>query len=175
MNINPVNSSTNVDSITGVAPNANRTPSSIPPAGNAGPANAQISRPGQLLGRLQQLSESDPAAFKQVTEDIADKLRQSAQGLSGAAADRANALADRFAAASQSGNVSSLEPQQAQGAQGAQGHHHHHHGGGGGGAAGGIASVLSNALDEVNQALASASGTSSTSSDSSGSNVTASA
>ncbi|HEV8548671.1 MAG TPA: hypothetical protein VGQ57_06580, partial [Polyangiaceae bacterium] len=128
-------------------PSPPRTPGSVPPPAFLGPPKPQVSRPGRLLGRLQQLAESDPAKFKQVTADIADKLRQTAQGLSGAAADRANQLADRFAAASDSGEMASLRPPRGEGV-----HHHHHHGAGGGE----LASVLSSALDEVNQALSDA-------------------
>jgi hypothetical protein len=145
MNIKGPTNLPNLGAADSIGSNTNRRQSSIPPAPNLGAATTQISRPGQLLGRLQQLAQSDPAKFKQATQDIADKLRQAAQGLDGRAADRTNALADRFAAASQSGDFADLRPDHR---EGPAVHHHHHHDGGGG-----IASVLASALDEVNQAL----------------------
>jgi hypothetical protein len=107
-----------------------------------------------LFGRLQQLSQQDPAKFKEVAQSIADKLHQAAKDSSGKEAERDNKLADRFAAAAQSGDMSAFQP--AAGARaGAHAHHHHHHGGDGGGASNAIGTVLASALDDVNQALAS--------------------
>lgn len=146
MNVKGVSNLPNLGAAESVSSNTSRRQSSIPPAPSLGAATTQISRPGQLMGRLQQLAQSDPAKFKAVTQDIADKLHQAAQGLEGRAADRANALADRFATASQSGDVADLRPKHD---EGPQAHHHRHHAGGV------IASVLSSALDEVNQALGS--------------------
>lgn len=116
-------------------------------------ASTQISGPGQFFSRLQQLSEKDPAKFKQVAQHIADQLHQAAQQKSGKGADFENQLADKFAAAAQSGNLSSLQPPKPEGGSEGAHHAHHHHGGGGGG--GQIAAIFSSALDEVNQALGS--------------------
>jgi hypothetical protein len=113
-------------------------------------SSTQISGPGQLFSRLQQLSEKDPAKFKQVAQHIADQLHQAAQEKSGKAADFENQLADKFAAAAQSGNLSSLQPPKPEGGSEGAHHPHHHHGGSGGGQ---IAAIFSSALDEVNQAL----------------------
>jgi hypothetical protein len=169
MDIRNVGNSSAVGAVGNVLPNPSRTPSSIPPAPGGAPAQAHISRPGQAFGRLQQLSQQDPAEFKAVTQQISDQLHQLAQNETGAAADRANQLADRFAQASQTGDMSSFAPSQ-EGAQGAQGHHHHHGHGGGGGGGGAIADVISNALAQVNQTLsASASGSSASSTTSDGS------
>jgi hypothetical protein len=93
----------------------------------AGGVSVGISRPGQLLSELKDLATSDPAKFKSVTADIAQKLKDAASAQGGSASDFLNKLADRFSAASQSGNASDLAPK----AGGAQGHHHghggHHH------------------------------------------------
>lgn len=169
MDIRNIGNSSAVGVVGSVTPNTTRTPSSIPPAPGAAPAQASISKPGQAFGRLQQLSQTDPTQFKAVTSQIADQLHQLAQNETGAAADRASQLADRFSQASQSGDMSSFAPPQgAQGAHGAHGHHHHH-GGGGGGGGGAIADVISTALDQVNQTLsASSSGSSAASTTSDG-------
>jgi hypothetical protein len=148
MSISSIGGSPSVSSVANVAPNVSRTPSSIPPAGGTQAAHTSLSKPGQLLGRLQQLAQQDPAKFKEVTQQLADQLHQLAKNETGPAADRANQLADRFAKASQSGDMSALSPEHHD-AGAAHGHHHHHgHGGGGG-----IAEVLSSALEQVNQAL----------------------
>jgi hypothetical protein len=83
-----------------------------------------ISKPGQLLSQLKDLAASDPAKFKAVTADIAQKLKDAASAQGGSGADFLNKLADRFSAASESGNASDLTP----GAGQAHGHHHGHGG-----------------------------------------------
>jgi hypothetical protein len=86
--------------------------------------SVDLSKPGQLFSQLQNLAQTDPAKFKEVTAEIASQLKNAASSHTGKQADFLNALAGRFDAASQSGNVSDLKPPQAQ-AQ-ASGHHHHH-------------------------------------------------
>jgi hypothetical protein len=108
----------------------------------------QISGPGQLFSRLQQLAQQDPAKFKEVTQHISDEIRKTAGQSSGKASDFENALADRFEAAAQSGDLSSFKPPAA--GDGAKQAHHHRHPHGGDGP---LASIFAGALDEVNQAL----------------------
>ncbi|QEL14314.1 hypothetical protein [Limnoglobus roseus] len=96
---------------------------------------AQISGPGKLFSELQQLSVSDPDKFKAVTADIAAKLKEAAgtdaSSTAAAAAPGASSLltdlAAKFQQASDTGDVSVLQPK-AGGPGGAGGHHHHHHG-----------------------------------------------
>lgn len=102
--------------------------------------STQISKPGKMLAELQQLASSDPAKFKQVTSEIADKLQQAAQQDSGNSATFLNNLADKFRQASQTGDASALAPnknsqqgslsinslQSSGGAKAHHGHHHHH-------------------------------------------------
>ncbi|HVR61270.1 MAG TPA: hypothetical protein VMU50_05190 [Polyangia bacterium] len=99
--------------------------------------SVDISKPGQLFGQLSSLASSDPAKFKQVTADIAQKLKDAAGSQDGKRADFLNQLSDKFTAASQSGSAADLAPQRAQGHHGGHGHHHRHaqgaEGGGGGG------------------------------------------
>ena len=81
-------------------------------------AAASVSPFAQIMSQLQQLQQSSPAALKNVLGDIATQLQGAAQqngspGLSD--------LANRFQQASQTGDLSKLQP-----------HHHghgHHHGG----------------------------------------------
>lgn len=124
--------------------------------------SSNVSKPGELMAKLSQLQQQDPAKFKQVTQQISDDLKSEAANASGPQAQFLTKLSDNFAQAASSGNLSSLQPPQGEhsGASGAHHHHGGHHGGGtgaAGGAQGGIESVMSKALDEVNQALSSSS------------------
>ena len=150
-----INGTSNYLGVASVNSGVTKTPSSIPPAAGSS-ASAGISQPGELMGKLQQLSQQDPTKFKEVMSDIADKLREQAQQ-SGDPNGMVGKLADKFAQAAQTGDMSPFQPNTASSSasQTGQVHHgHHHHGhGGGGGASGAIQSVLSSAIDEVNQAL----------------------
>lgn len=93
--------------------------------GSAGVASAagvtvDISKPGQLMSELSSLAQSDPAQFKAVAADIATQLQNAASSQTGSSADFLNKLADKFSAASKSGDLSDLKP--------AQGPHHGHGG-----------------------------------------------
>jgi hypothetical protein len=90
--------------------------------------NSQLSPFAQLLNTLQQLQQSDPSKFAQVTQQIATNLQGAAQTATSsgntAAATQLNQLATDFSNASTSGqlpNVADLAK-----AMGGGGHHHHH-------------------------------------------------
>jgi hypothetical protein len=123
-----------------------------------------VSKRAQMLQQLKDLSQSDPAKFKQVVGDMAKELRADAQKESGAAATALGKIADKLDQVAASGDVSQLAPPAASG--GAQGaskgaaaykKHGHHHGGGG--KAGGVSSVQR----DLAQAFASALGPSASS------------
>src|SRR5947207_621996 len=85
---------------------------SASPSSAASPLSdtADISGPGQLFSLLQQLQQTDPTKFKQVTGDIASQLQSAAQqqGSTGASGFLTQ-LADKFQQASQTGDISSLQ------------------------------------------------------------------
>jgi hypothetical protein len=78
-------------------------------------ATTNVSKPAELMAKLQKLKDSDPDKLKSVLSDISKQLQDAADktGDKGLAK-----LADKFASAAQSGDLSGLQPQ------------HHHHGGG---------------------------------------------
>jgi hypothetical protein len=89
--------------------------------------NSKLSPFAQLMSTLQQLQQSDPSKYQQVTQQIASNLQSAAQTAQSQgntnAANQLNQLAQDFTTASQNGqlpNVSDL-------AKAAHGHHHHHH------------------------------------------------
>ena len=92
------------------------------------PDSGQLSPLSQVLSTLQQLQQSNPTGYKQVTQQIAANLTSAAQTaqLSGntAAATQLTQLAGDFTNASTSGQLPNIQDL-AQAVGG--GHHHHHH------------------------------------------------
>jgi hypothetical protein len=91
------------------------------------PDNTQLSPFAQITSELQQLQQSDPAKYQQVTEQIATNLQSAAQTAQTSgnttAASQLNQLATDFRNASTSGQLPNFQDL----AQAASGHHHHHH------------------------------------------------
>ena len=87
--------------------------------------NGQLSPLGQVLSTLQQLQQSNPTQYQQVTQQIATNLQKAAQTAQAngntAAATQLNQLASDFTSASQNGQLPNVQDL----AQ-AAGHHHHH-------------------------------------------------
>jgi len=89
--------------------------------------NSQLSPFVQLMNTLQQLQQSDPTKYKQVTQQIATNLQAAAQTATSSgnttAATQLNQLATDFTNASTSGQLPNIQDM----AQAMSGHHHHHH------------------------------------------------
>lgn len=88
--------------------------------------NQQLSPFAQLTNTLQQLQQSDPTKYQQITQQIATNLQNAAQTATAngnsSAASQLNQLATDFKNASQSGNSPNIQDL----AQAVGGHHHHH-------------------------------------------------
>jgi hypothetical protein len=96
--------------------------------GDDAAAQVSLSGPAEFLGKLQKLETSDPSQASDVLHQLASKVREQANGVSGDQATHLNAFADKLDKAADSGDLSGLAPSQS----GARAHgHHHHHGGGG--------------------------------------------
>lgn len=91
--------------------------------------NSQLSPFAQLMSTLQQLQQTNPTEYKQVTQQIATNLKAAAKTATSdgntTAATQLNQLATDFTTASQSGQLPNVQDL-AQAIGG--GHHHHHHG-----------------------------------------------
>jgi hypothetical protein len=91
------------------------------------PDSPQLSPFAQLMSTLQQLQQSDPTKYQQVTQQIATNLQSAAQTAqsdgNSTAANQLNQLATDFTNASQSGQLPNIQDL----AQAIGGHHHHHH------------------------------------------------
>lgn len=89
--------------------------------------NGQLSPFAQLVSTLQQLQQSNPAEYKQLTQQISTNLKNAAQTATAdgdtTQATQLNQLATDFSSASQSGQLPNLQDL----AQAAGGGHHHHH------------------------------------------------
>ena len=130
MAINSISSGSSPSGINPVTPPVTPPAGAVSTAGVSGGVSVEISKLGQLRSDLSSLAQSDPAQFKAVTADIAQKLKDAAAGETGSRANFLNKLAGRFDGASQNGDASDLSL-----AGRARGHHHHgghHHGRGGG-------------------------------------------
>jgi hypothetical protein len=94
----------------------------------AQPENGQLSPFAQVMSTLQQLQESNPTEYQQVTQQIATNLQSAAQTATAEGnatqATQLNQLATDFTSASQSGQLPNVQDL-AQAIGG--GHHHHHH------------------------------------------------
>jgi len=91
------------------------------------PDNTQLSPFAQVTTELQQLQQSDPAKYQQVTSQIATNLQSAAQSAQAngdtAMATQLNQLATDFKTASTSGQLPNFQDL----AQAAGAPHHHHH------------------------------------------------
>jgi hypothetical protein len=104
------------------------TSNSTSGAGASQPDNGQLSPFAQVLNTLQQLQQSNPSQFGQVTQQIATNLQSAAQTAQAngntSAASELNTLATDFTSASQSGQLPNVQDlAKAMGG----GHHHHAH------------------------------------------------
>jgi hypothetical protein len=88
--------------------------------------NSQLSPFAQVLNQLQQLQQTDPAKYAQVTQQIATNLQSAAQTATTdgntTAASQLTQLSSDFSTASQSGQIPKIQDL----AQAIGGHHHHH-------------------------------------------------
>ena len=89
--------------------------------------NSSLSPLAQLMSTLQQLQQSDPSKYQQVTQQIASNLQSAAQTAQSqgntTAASQFNQLSQDFTNASQSAQL----PNASDLAKAAHGHHHYHH------------------------------------------------
>jgi len=91
---------------------------------------SQLSPFAQIVSKLQDLQQSDPAKYKQVTEQISANLTAAAQTAQSngntTAATQLNQLASDFSDASKSGNLPNFKDLAQAVAGGHHGHHHAH-------------------------------------------------
>jgi hypothetical protein len=89
--------------------------------------DSRLSPFAQLMTTLQQLQQSDPSKYQQVTQQIATNLQSAAQTAQSdgntTAAAQLNQLSADFTSASKSGQLPSIQDL----AKAVGGHHHHHH------------------------------------------------
>jgi hypothetical protein len=85
-----------------------------------GADESKMSGPGQIMAKLKDLQQSDPAKFKQVMQAVSESLKEQAQSASDPQEQKAlTQVAGQFAQAAQSGDLSALRPQGGQDAHGA--------------------------------------------------------
>jgi hypothetical protein len=106
------------------------TGAAAPTSGLTPSDQSQVSPLANLLSELQQLQQSDPGKYQQVTQQIATNLQTAAQTATSegntAAASQLTQLSTDFSNASTSGQLPNIQDL----AQALGGGHHHHHSGG---------------------------------------------
>ena len=120
--------------------------------------SSQLSPFARLMSTLQQLQQSNPTQYQQVTQQIATNLKSAAQTATSqgntAAATQLNQLSTDFTNASQSGQLPNVQDL-AQAVGGGGHHHHHHHAASGSSASGSGSSTSSSASSsDISQLLA---------------------
>jgi len=118
MTVNSLTNSSSASSLAAVGLGSASASSSASSVGDS----SDMSQIAKLMKELSDLAQNDPAAFKAVAEQISEKLKEAASSAQGGQADFLNDLADKFAQAAQTGDLSSLRPSSAQGLPG--GHTH---------------------------------------------------
>jgi hypothetical protein len=87
-----------------------------------GSDDTNFSQGAAMMGKLADLQSSDPDKFKEVTQQISDKLSAAAGNSTDSdQASMLSGLADKFATAASTGSMSSLAPPEAATASGTQG------------------------------------------------------
>lgn len=70
-----------------------------------------LSKPGEMYSKLQELAKSDPEKLKQVCADIAQKLKSASESDSGSGSNKMlSDLAQKFQNVADGGDVSQLKP-----------------------------------------------------------------
>lgn len=136
----------------------NGKPSAIPPSAQGLPAAAlKVSPRAELMGKLKQLQQQDPAQFREVTTQIAESLKSAAQQPGQPQASATARLAERFAKVAQTGDLSALEPSRPNPMESrsvmTSGQPDPLAASSGGGSGGGMGAVLKTVLNQVNAAL----------------------
>jgi len=131
--INNLSSSSYLQSLLNIAlqgagSTANSTASTKSAAASSEASSSQLSPFAQLMSTLQNLQQSDPAKYQQVTAQIATNLQAAAQTATSegntTAASQLTQLSTDFTTASKTGQLPNIQDL-AQAVGG--GHHHHHH------------------------------------------------
>lgn len=135
MNVNALSNNNYLQSIlgtalqgTGLSTNGTSSSTSTNATSLSGTSdNSQFSPVANLMNTLQQLQQSNPAEYQQITQQIATNLQAAAQTDTTqgntAGASQLNQLASDFTQASQSGQLPSTQDL----TQALGGHHHHGH------------------------------------------------
>jgi hypothetical protein len=74
------------------------------------PPECELSKGGELLSKLEELKTDDPEAFAETLTEISESLAEEAASAEGKDKEMLEDLADKFATAAKTGDLSGLEP-----------------------------------------------------------------
>lgn len=120
MGIDGISSSSNVSPLDPLSQLQTQGQTSPPSSGCS--TSSSVSGFAKMMHELDQLQQSDPTKFKEVTANIAKTLETDAGSASGSQGQFLTSLANRFEQASQTGSMSPFQPSGS-----AAGHHGHGH------------------------------------------------
>ena len=126
-----------------------------------------LSKPGEIYSKLQELAKSDPEKLKEVCANIADKLKSASESSNGRDSKMLTDLAQKFQNVADGGDVSQLKPpeppsfgdgaqppiDQYAGQQDAQTMQMMGHRGGHDDSGNGMQQLMSSIMDELNSAV----------------------
>ena len=112
MSVNGIGSTSNLSATLAIT--SSRPPQTSTVDASLSPEeSSSLSGPAELFKKLEALSKSDPAKFKQATQEISEKLTEEAGSATDPGAKKMlTSLAAKFTEASQTGDASVLKPPQ---------------------------------------------------------------
>jgi hypothetical protein len=108
MTVSSVNGTALLSSLDNNTRTRQAPPPGPPPGG--GPGGADMSKVGQSLSKLEELASSDPDAFKELTAEISERLKDAASQATGQEAEFLTSMAEKFATASAEGTTTAIQP-----------------------------------------------------------------
>jgi hypothetical protein len=110
VNISGIGSSSSVSVLRQVGAASNASTGSTSASSSDVKSDVQLSKPAAMMKKLESLQQSDPAKFKEVMTNISESLASAAESASGESASRLSEMAQKFASAAETGDLSSLKP-----------------------------------------------------------------
>jgi hypothetical protein len=108
---NSYSTTTTLNTLVGASNTTSSSVSSLASGLNVQGDGGDFSKGAKAMQQLKDLASSDPDKFKEVTQQISDKLSKAAEGASDSnTAKKLSSMAEKFASAASSGSMDSLTP-----------------------------------------------------------------
>ena len=111
MNIPSISRGAQLASLRSVQSNTPERSPAVREKAIASDTKVSISKPAEVLQKLKAMQEAKPEQLEETLSDVAKQLQQASESSDGESRDALRNLAGRFAAASESGDLKQLAPQ----------------------------------------------------------------